>query len=218
MGFEDAILQFRKNYQRRKLAFFIAGGGFSILDFRKYPGTNRIYHTAIEPYSEDTINFLKIHGRYNIPDPHNFQFVNAEGTVMALNALNNYCNNANLTYVVINSACTTDRYRRGENRCYIAIRNVGVRGDMIEKVYLYEMSKLSETEYNILFNKDPSIIDNIRFEEDRRISHVAMYLLEREFVEKPKLLIGESVSELSPSRNSKIEYVNDGSKVVLERV
>lgn len=184
---------FRSEYSGPKIAFFVAGGGFSALDFRRFPGGSSVYHTAIEPYSEDTANFLNKFANAGINDSSSFRFVNAEGTELALRALTAYCDNPNLLHVVINSACTSDRFRRGDNRAYIATS----RGDM----FLFRMSKLDEDEYSALFDKNPSYIDQVRFEEDRRIGQVALAIIMEDPSLCPALESGESIVRLHRDSN-----------------
>lgn len=182
---EQALSTFRSDYQGPKIAFFIAGGGFSVLDFRRYPGSSNLYHTAIEPYNRDTANFLTKFAGANIVDPEKFSFVNAEGSSDALRALANYCDDPNLLYVVINSACTTDRWRRGENRAYITTS----RGDM----YVFEMNKLEQDAYDILAANGSRYIDDIRYQEDRRIAQVAIAIIMNDPSLFPQLEQGESI-------------------------
>lgn len=185
---------FRSEYSGPKIAFFVAGGGFSALDFRRFPGGSSKYHTAVEPYSEDTASFLNRFANAGISDPSNFRFVNADGTAQALQALQSYCNDDhNLLYVVINSACTSDRFRRGDNRAYIHTS----RGDM----YLFRMSKLEQDGYEALANKSMNYIDQIRFEEDRRIGQVALAIIMEDPSLFPVLEAGESVVRLHRDSN-----------------
>ena len=188
MNFNQATQAFRNEYQGPKIAFLIAGGGFSALDFRKYPGSSRLYHTAIEPYNVDTANFLNKFSGQDIQDPENFSFVNPEGTAKALEGLANYCDTPDLLYVVVNSACTTDRYRRGENRAYIATS----RGEM----FVFEMSKLSQEEYQVVSSKGNQIIDQIRHNEDIRIGQVALAIIMNDPSLFPDLEDGEKILKI----------------------
>jgi len=198
---EQVISTFRTEYQGPKIAFFIAGGGFSALDFRRFPGTNRLYHTAIEPYNRDTANFLTKYAGSDIPDPEKFSFVNPEGTHDALRALSNYCGEPDLLYVVINSACTTDRWRRGDNRAYITTS----RGDM----FIFQMNKLEQQEYDILSAKGQRYIDDIRFQEDRRIAQVALAIIMNDVSLFPKLEHGEFVQRMHNSGSGYVVNNND---------
>lgn len=198
---EQALSKFRFDYQGPKIAFLIAGGGFSILDFRRYPGGSRIYHTAIEPYNRDTANFLTKFAGAKIDDPESFSFVSAEGTSDALLGLINYCDDQNLLHVVINSACTTDHYRRGENRAYIATS----RGDM----FVFEMNKIDESSYEILSDKNHIYIDHIRLQEDRRIAQVAIGIIMADPSLYPNLEQGESVARMHNNRNGYLSNKND---------
>lgn len=188
---EQVVSTFRSSYSGPQIAFFIAGGGFSALDFRRFPGGSRLYHTAIEPYSKDTANFLTKFSGAQIDDPENFPFVNPEGTYKALQGLANYCDDSSLLYVAINSACTTDRYRRGENRAYIATS----RGDM----YVFEMNKLSQEEYQVLSAKGQKYIDEIRYQEDRRIGQIALALIMGDPSLYPEIENGEQVLRVHTS-------------------
>lgn len=185
MNFNQATQAFRNEYQGPKIAFFIAGGGFSTLDFRKYPGSSRLYHTAIEPYNVDTANFLNKFNGQDIQDPENFSFVNPEGTARALEGLVSYCNTLHLLYVVVNSACTTDRYRRGDNRAYIATN----RGEM----FIFEMNKLSQEEYQVMSSKGSHFIDQIRHNEDVRIGQVVLAIIMNDPSLFPELEVGERI-------------------------
>lgn len=182
------IQTFRENYKGLPLAFFIAGGGFSCLDFRRYPGSSKMYHTAVEPYNEDTVNFLNKFADAGIADPHNFNFVNPEGTLQALEALENYCDNSGLAYVVVNSALTTDRWRRGDNRAYIALSN----GD----IFIFKLSKLDEDSYRILSEKNPRAIDEYRRREDDKVGQVVLSILLNDPTLCPELDEGEEIVRL----------------------
>lgn len=198
---EQVISIFRSDYKGPKIAFFITGGGFSVLDFRRYTGGSKILHTVIEPCRQDTANFLIKFTGADIPSPETLSFINPEGTSEALLALANYCNDTNLLYVVINSACTTDRFRHGENRSYIATS----RGD----VYLFEMNKLSKEEHESLSAKNIIHIDNIRYEEDRRIAQVALAIIMNRPSLFPKLEKGETVTRMHDSGTGRTSNLND---------
>lgn len=178
---EGVISRFRKEYTGSPIAFMVLGGGFSALDFRRYPGSSKFFHTAIEPYNNDTANFLNRFVRDSsnrIDDPNNFRAVNPEVTEELLQGLQHYCNDdPNLLYVVINSALTTEgRWRRGTNRSFIATS----RGDMYE----YSLTKIEEDEYNILNQNHPELIDQIRFGEDVKVGQTALAVI----LENPSLL------------------------------
>lgn len=190
---ETATQKFRKDYTGPQIAFFIAGGGFSALDFRRFPGGSKIYHTAIEPYNVDTANFLTQFAGADIPDPTAFAFVHPEQTLQALQALQNYCNRPNLLHVVINAALTTDRYRRGDNRAFISTS----RGDS----YAVKLNKLNEDQYNALSSR-PEAIDRIREEEDRKIGQIALAIIMLDTSMMPTLSAGEEVVRIHMDANN----------------
>jgi len=177
-----AIKTLRENYSGPKIAFLILGGGFSCLDFRRFPGSSKFYHTAIEPYGEDAANFLSKYSN-TAPSPTD-PLCNAKTTLLALAALTNYCNDPNLLYVVVNSALTTDRWRRGENRAYIATS----RGDMYEM----HISKLAEDEYSALGAR-PNLIDMIRHEEDEKVGQAAISIIMEDPSIAPELNSDEQI-------------------------
>jgi hypothetical protein len=172
MDFNAALKEFRSSYNGPKLAFVIMGGGYSALDFRKFPGSSRYYHTAVEPYQDDLINFLNRYGsgpHIGSDEAQSFRAVNMEVTRDLLKALVAYCDDPSVKCVVVNSAITTDRWRRGSNRSFI------VTSDNEE--FEYNLSKIDEVTYNSLQLYNSEFIDEIRRNEDLRIGQAVLSIL-----------------------------------------
>lgn len=68
-------------------------------------------------------------------------------------------------------------------------------------MYLFRMSKLDQDGYNALASKSMSYIDQIRFEEDRRIGQVALAIIMEDPSLFPVLEAGESVVRLHRDSN-----------------
>jgi hypothetical protein len=172
MDFNAALKEFRSSYNGPKLAFVIMGGGYSALDFRKFPGSSRYYHTAVEPYQEDLINFLNKYGPGFLIEPdeaRSFRAVNMDVTRDLLKALIKYCNDPSVKCIVVNSAITTDRWRKGSNRSFI------VTSDNEE--FEFNLSKADEVTYNYIQKWNPEFIDEIRRNEDLRIGQAVLSIL-----------------------------------------
>mgnify|MGYP001262223776 CR=1 FL=1 len=172
MDFQSVLQEFRRSYKGPKLAFIIMGGGYSALDFRRYPGSSEFYHTELAPYREDLANFINKYGTRRIAadEVESFNAVNAEVTVELVAALANYCDDPNLMYVVVNSALTTNtRWRRGSNRSFIAT-STGLS-------FEFQLSKLDEDSYNVLLNNAPDQLDLIRRGEDERVGQMVLSIL-----------------------------------------
>lgn len=187
MKLEDAIEQFRLNYKGNKIAFLIVGGGYSCLDFRRYPGASAFYHTAYEPYAnEEIVTFLvrNIKDYPAVEDISSLKFCSKEMTENIYKAFSNYITEPNITKVVVNSALTTNNYRRGINRSYIVIE---------DKKYYLTLNKLNEETHNNISKVSRRLIDKVRYKEDEKIGQIVLSLLLNDSSIMPSLLEGESL-------------------------
>lgn len=188
MDMQAAIQKFRSEYAGPPVFFFITGGGHSCLDFRRYPGASRLLRGAFEPYnSEEIAHFMNEFGPSgNLIDPDNFPFCSEQMTVDALQALSTFAaNSTNALLVVVNSALTTDRWRRGENRSWIATS----RGNL----FRLNLNKIDEQNYNSLTNANPLLIDSIRASEDARVGQAVLAIIMNDPSMMPRLEVGESL-------------------------
>ena len=168
MIYKEALKYFSENYQSHvKLSFCLLGGGISLTDLLEVPGNSRIVNQIYIPYDINSLhsNYKKSLNKNNM--------CSAQNTILYNNIFNQLIevgvDNKN---IIVNCALTTDRYRKGDNRAFIFIENVGVW-----KVIL---NKLSEETFKL--SKD--FISNKRIEEDQTISQIVLSLI----LNKPQLL------------------------------
>jgi hypothetical protein len=188
MDMHSVIQKFRSEYAGPSAYFFITGGGHSCLDFRRYPGASRILRGAYEPYvSEEIAHFMNEYGPSgDLIDPSNFSFCTEQMTVDALQALSTFvADSTGSLLVVVNSALTTNRWRRGDNRSWIATS----RGNL----FRLNLNKIDEQNYNALTSANPLLIDSIRESEDMRVGQVVLAIVMNDPSMMPRLEVGETL-------------------------
>jgi nicotinamide mononucleotide (NMN) deamidase PncC len=161
------LTHFVQNYNGPKIAILATGGGMNLARIATIPGASRVLHSFYCPYeTEETLRFL----RENHPTPAAFQAsaVSAGAARELYEAMaNKYRNQAVL---VITAACTSSRWRRGENRAFIACKN----SEGVVEVWHLKIPKATEAEYR---SYTPEIIAQVRDLEDQGISNTALALL-----------------------------------------
>jgi hypothetical protein len=184
---QAAIQKFRSEYKGPPIYFFITGGGHSCLDFRRFPGASKLLRGAFEPYaSEEIAEFMNgFHQGGQHIDPSNFSFCTEQMTIDALSALSGFVHDTIALMVVVNSALTTDRWRRGDNRSYIATS----RGNLFK----FNINKLDEETYGVLQRNKPALIDDIRHMEDAKVGQVVLAIIMNDPTMMPSLDAGESL-------------------------
>lgn len=191
MDINSATNAFRKMYNGPRIAFLISGGGYSCLNFRQLPGASRILDQAVEPYSSNSFaDFLNSNLDVNLYDD-NSRFCDESILDEAVYALENYVNNSEVLCVVVTSALTTDRFRRGDNRALIAFSD-GRR-------FRLSLPKLEEQFHNYLTQNNQSILDKIRLEEDNILGQVVLSLIMNDPSFMPSLNNGSSL-EILPAK------------------
>ena len=166
---------FVENYERgndnpKKLAILATGGGIGLCDIAKIPGASRILQDVHIPYAtEETVRFLR---NWHPHDIENFQF--EDSAVSPAAALELY-RAMEVRYpacrvVAVTAACMTTRWRRGEDRAYIACKN----SEGVVQVWHLKIPKASEEEHKAL---DFETLCAAREMQDTGISNVAMMIL-----------------------------------------
>jgi len=168
------INEWKNREESSLVSFVITGGGFSILDIGKVPGSSGVLSSAFIPYgTADTIKFAEHAlepGESNPLLDDSIKFVGPEATELYSKALLRTTPYTEVVQVVINASLTTTRWRRGKNEAYIWIRDV----DGIVTQYHYEIEKITENQYKEL-TKDE--VSQMRLDEDQMIAGVVMSLL-----------------------------------------
>lgn len=163
----STFTHFVQNYNGPKVAILATGGGVSLSLIGAIPGASKVFHSFYCPYAtEETVEFLRIWH----PSPSAFQAsaVSPGAARELYEAMaNKYPNQAVL---VITAACTSSRWRRGENRAFIACKNAV--GEV--EVWHLKIPKSDETVYNSFTTE---MIAQIREMEDQGISNTALALL-----------------------------------------
>lgn len=203
MNFEQArdvfFNRFNADGKGPKLALFVTGGGFSILDFMTKPGASRILDRAVMPYSSEAlINFLGLlapwaSGFGNL-DPATFKSCNAEMAAQYAGTLyRQYMifqpKGATLPVILaITAALTTHKFRKGENRAFIAHRSISGQIS-VTKISLKKMDEETHSKIATF----PDLLEKVRKDEDRTIAQVAFAILTGDKDLLPSLKEGESI-------------------------
>jgi len=168
-------LHFVENYElgndnAPKLAILATGGGISLGDIAKIPGSSRILHSFYVPYAtEETLRFLRTWHPHKVED---FDF--EKSAVSPKAALELYkameARYPGCRTVAVTAACISSKWRRGENRAYIACKN----NEGVVQVWHLKVPKLSEKDHQTL--KFQTLVE-AREMQDEGIANVAMLIL-----------------------------------------
>lgn len=163
----STFTEFVQSYNGPKLAILATGGGMNLALVGTIPGASRVLHSFYCPYStEETIQFL----RANHPSPTAFQ-ASAVSHAAALELYQAMSNkNPEQNVAVVTAACTSSRWRRGENRAYIACKN----NEGVVEVWHLKIPKATQEEYAKL---TPETIAAVREMEDKGIANTALALV-----------------------------------------
>lgn len=163
----STITDFVQNYNGPKLAILATGGGMNLALVGTVPGASRVLHSFYCPYdTEETIQFLRAYH----PSPTAFQAsaVSHAAALELYQAMSNKHPEQNV--VVVTAACTSSRWRRGENRAYIACKN----SEGAVEVWHLKLPKATQEEYATL---TPETIAAVREMEDKGIANTALALV-----------------------------------------
>lgn len=160
---------FRNNYIGPQLSLWITGGGFSFLEMLKKPGCSRFLNNVIIPYSENQINRLLEKNWLHDPESEHIKSCSLE-------AVDLYCRCLELEsgsggrYCAVSASLTTNRYRKGLNQVFIAIKETDTDCD----IWQINLAKPSE---EVFKNENFKTFDLLRFFEDTFVSKCMEYLL-----------------------------------------
>lgn len=161
------LTHFVQNYNGPKVAILATGGGVNLARIATTPGASRVLHSFYCPYeTEESLRFLRAWH----PSATAFQAsaVSSGAALELYEAMaQKYPQNA---VVAVTAACTSSRWRRGENRAFIACKN----SEGVVEVWHLKIPKATEAEYRSL---TPEIIAQVRDLEDQGISNTVLALL-----------------------------------------
>lgn len=166
---------FVENYEHgnanpQKLAILATGGGVGLGEIAKIPGASRILNSFQVPYdTEETLRFLRTWHPHKVDE---FSFEHSAVSPAA--ALELYrameARYPTCRVIAVTAACMTTRWRRGEDRAYIACKN----SEGVVQVWHLKIPKASEEEHKAL---DFDTLCAAREMQDTGISNVAMMIL-----------------------------------------
>lgn len=163
----STIPAFVQSYKGKKLAILATGGGVALGRLATVPGASGVLHNFYCPYAtEETIRFVAAwhHG----PSAFRASAVSPGAAYELYEAMATKYPDANV--LVVTAALTSTRWRRGENRAYIACKNpMGV-----VEVWHLRLPKATEEEHK-LFNFET--LCRLREMEDEGITNVALHLV-----------------------------------------
>jgi nicotinamide mononucleotide (NMN) deamidase PncC len=168
----STFTHFVQNYNGPKVAILATGGGMSLANLGTIPGASRVLHSFYCPYeTEETIQFLRAnHPAMDDPD-HKFIFetsaVSPGACLELYQAMAARYPNANV--IAVTAACTSTRWRRGENRAYVACKS----SDGVVEVWHLKMPKATQDEHAEFSANDILLIRGM---EDQGIGNAAMAL------------------------------------------
>ena len=191
MDINNATQNFRRNYSGPRIAFLISGGGYSCLNFRQLPGASRILEQAVEPYSP--LSFADfLNNNCGVSDfDENSRFCDENILNPAIQAMENHAGSGNVLSVVVTAALTTDRFRQGRNRAFIALSD-GRR-------FRLNLPKLEQNAHETLLNNAPHLIDEQRSQEDAIVGQVVLAVIMNDPTMMPNLPQGASLDNLTPA-------------------
>lgn len=134
---ENLFNRFYQEYKGTPLSLLITSGGISLLSAFNRPGSSAFFYDAIILYSLDSIKKNIVF--YNRNEESEIGKCSKLATEIYYRHINT---NDSVTKIVINAALTSNRYRKGNNRCHCIIN-----GDY----YYWEFPKLSESEHESKF-------------------------------------------------------------------
>lgn len=169
----STFTRFVENYQGPKVAILATGGGMSLAKLGAIPGASRVLHSFYCPYeTEESIRFLRAHHPAMDDQEHKFIFETSavsSGACMELyQAMAAKYPNANV--IAVTAACTSLRWRRGENRAYIACKGP----DGVVEVWHLKLPKETQDEH-AKFSADDIL--QIRGMQDQGIANAAVALI-----------------------------------------
>lgn len=181
-AFEEYLLEFVRTYKGPKLAIVATGGGIQLGNIAMVPGGSSVLHSFHCPYeTQESVNFIE----RNLPGMgHKFlqKAVSADSVGLLYKGLcvqnagfykGKDVQTAGFPYVrnlAVTAACTTSRFRRGENQAFVAFQNAETQE--IE-VWHLKLPKRSEEEHK---TSSPEELYALRRREDETIAGVALWL------------------------------------------
>jgi nicotinamide mononucleotide (NMN) deamidase PncC len=150
----------------RKLAILATGGGMSLANLATVPGSSKILECFYVPYSvEESTAFVLDNGQ----DASELkQAVSVNAAIALYNAMKTKYPNCQI--LAITAACTSLRYRRGDNRAFIAFMDANRE----MQVYRLNLEKLDEVEHSTMTLKE---LHGRRCFEDKVITDTALALI-----------------------------------------
>lgn len=170
-AFEEYLLEFVQNYKGPKLAIVATGGGIQLGNIAMVPGGSNVLHSFYCPYeTQESVNFIN----RNLPEMGALSLPKAVSPGVAgflckaLQAQNKQF--PEVRNLAVTAACTTTRYRRGDNQAFLAFQNTTTQQ---MEVWHLKLPKLSEEEHK---NSSPEELYALRLREDETIASVALWL------------------------------------------
>jgi nicotinamide mononucleotide (NMN) deamidase PncC len=161
-------------YNGPKISIMAAGAGMSLAQLQMIPGSSKLLHGMLFPYSEDML--LQVLGgdkRNYMVGPKGFKAVSPEVAEMMAIRARMLTRDREAVGIGITGALTTSRYRRGDNGAYIAICG-RINGEVKTLVGYLEVPKSEESVYNSM---TPEQIRNLRKTEDEFVASAVLDFL-----------------------------------------
>lgn len=175
--YEEWLQKFVQGYNRgRRLSILATGGGTPLASLAGVPGASRIFHSFYSPYdTQESVEFINRH--YPLARNKGKAYAeksvckeSAEELYMALWTKNKMYGHLHIDNIAITAACTTTRYRRGDNHAFIAFQDE----NLDHVVWHLKLNKLFDEESH---NKlSPKQLYGVRLGEDRLIATTALRL------------------------------------------
>jgi hypothetical protein len=172
------LVDFVKNYDGNKLSIVATGGGVSLGLIALVPGASKVLHSFYCPYeTRESIEFINKNYPPATREGPAFSKKavspdSAEELFMALWTKNKVDGHTCIHNIAVTAACSTTRYRRGENQAFIAFQN---QDTLEDEIWQLKLSKAkSEAEHNLLV--ETGGIYMLRALEDNMIARTAIRL------------------------------------------
>jgi hypothetical protein len=172
----EEIANFRRSYKGPKIAAVVLGGGYSFLKIRSLPGASEYFSHSLDLYDKNIItNFLNEFGKFGITEKTDYKFCSHQATFDALTSLRRFGETLyinNFQYVAVNSALTTNRYRKGNNVSYIVLLDSDNK-----RTYDLELPKIQQKIHEELLVAHPGSVDRYRYAEDMLIGVAVLRMI-----------------------------------------
>ena len=214
---QNILKNFIESWDKSKINMIITGGGISLVDSLKIPGSSKVFGEIFIPYSEESqISILKDLGieNDNSKTERKSAFVNSIKSVskeMSKILLewqrNRLFSSENDFFVSVTASLSTIRkdkntkeisFRKGCNEAYVCIYVPSNKDFQKYCFYHIKINKINEEGMKGLCST-PGMIESLRLIEDETIAKIVLYLISGKEEMKPYWFEEISVIKLTDS-------------------